>query len=237
MSLGIECRLIKDIDLDVNYVDFVDFQYKVYNDDIVIIGKKGEGKTDRAMKILEDIPNIPYWVWDFGNKFTGYGHVVHSIDQLEYGQFIIQETDKSEKRFREFCQKIIDGALSGELRELVIVIDEIHQYVRKQSILQELYNIVMSLRNFGICGIYISTRPQAIPNWILENVTHVFAYKLELSGSIIWLRDYVGMEAWLLLSKDKRKMLYSEKYPELPQHSFIYRNQNESRPQVKIANA
>jgi hypothetical protein len=228
---------MKDIDLEVNYVDSVDFQYNVYQEDVVIIGKKREGKTDRAKKILESIQDVPYWIWDFGNVFTGYGHVVHSIDDLQYGQYVVQERDKSETRFRQFCQKIIDGAMNGELTNLVIVIDEIHQYVRKQSILQELYNIVMSLRNFGICGIYISTRPQAIPNWILENVTHVFAYRLELSGSIIWLRDYLGMEAWLLLPKDKRKFLFSEKYKDLPQHSFIYRNQNESKPQVKIASA
>ncbi len=221
--------------MDINYTKQIDFRYRAYSHDIVIIGKKNSGKTERTKRIIENsLSDIPYWIWDYSNKFNGYGHLIHNIDELEYGQYVVQERDKSVDRFKQFCNKLFFGAQSGIYTNTVLIIDELHQYLTKQAMLQELYHIVMSGRNFGISGMYISTRPQAIPNWILDNVTHVFAYKVLLEGSISWLNQYVGQEAWLLLSRDKRKLLFEPEYPELTEHSFIYRNQNDSRPQVVI---
>lgn len=225
----------QDIDIELHIVREINFIYGIFNEDIVVIGMKGEGKTERVKRILESaLSDTPYWIWDYSDKFTGYGHLVHRVEDLQYGQYVIQAKDKTITEFRKFCQRVIDGVESGELRNLVIVVDELHQYVTKQSMLQELYFIVMSLRNFGISGIYISTSAQAIPNWILDNMTHVFAYKVNLEGRINWLRTYIGVESWLLTSRDKRKLLFSEKYPDLTKHSFIYRNQHDPRPQIVI---
>jgi len=209
----------------------VSFQYAPYKEDICIVGAKGKGKTERAKRVLETIPDIPYWIWDTSDNFEPYGSLVHRVEDLQYGQYVLQAHDKGEKSFAKFVNKAFT------LRNIVIVIDELHHYVSKQKSSTELYNLVLSGRNRGISSIFITTRPASIPNWILSNITHVFAYPLFLQSDIEWFKDnFFGNEAWLLLSKDKRKGFFTspDDYDVLPDYSYIYRKDGDTQPYVVI---
>ncbi len=46
------------------------------------------------------------------------------------------------------------------------------------------------------------------------------------------MRDYIGLEAWLLLPQDLRYELKEE--PELADYSFVYRDKRKSKAQVCI---
>lgn len=200
-----------------------EFNYQPFEEDIVIFGKKGKGKTTRAQWILSKISELPYWVYDFQGKFTGFGEVVHKVEDLKYGKYIFQPNLKGYATFEKFCYNIFDPQGNVKFSDLVIVWDELHQYVSKQKACPPLYSIVMSARNQGISNIFISTTPTAVPNWILTNISHVFAYKLSNKSHIEWLRDYMGEKAWLLLPPDKRDLLQDQ--PAIGEHSCVYRNQ------------
>ena len=229
---------------EIDFVNTIDFDYYIYEQNAVMVGATGEGKTELMKSILGFLlnrePNINWWIWDFSDRFGQWGNLVHEIDDLQPGRFVIQPNDKSLDSFKRFCNKLHNGAQDGVYSNTMIVVDEIHQYLTKQSNLQELMNIVLSDRNKGVTGFYIATMPQSIPNWILNNVKHVFSMRQEVSSNIEWLRNYLGQEAWLLLSQDKRGKMPKDipfeiqQYPQLPTHSYIYRNLNKPRPQVVI---
>ncbi len=217
---------------EIDYVEQIDFDFKVFYDNIVDVGSTGTGKTERAKRQLEALHDLPYWIWDYSDKFEKYGTLVHEVKDLKYGQYVIQPNDKGLENYQRFLLKIHNEAQAGISNDMLLVHDELHQYLTKQSVLKELYQVVLSDRNKGIHNIFISTEPSIIPNWILNNTAHVFAYRLGNKSSIEWMRDYIGVEAWLLLPQDLRYELKEE--PELPEFSFIYRDKRKSKAQVCI---
>ena len=86
----------------------VKFNYSPFEEDIIIAGIKGTGKTERAKKILSEISSLPYWVHDFQrNKFTKYGKVCHTVEELEPGsQCIFQPKINDYSNFLAFCRRI-----------------------------------------------------------------------------------------------------------------------------------
>lgn len=222
---------IKSIEASTSYTKQISFDYSPFQHDTVIVGTKGNGKTTRAKQILLTIPNLAFWVWDYSNKFTGFGNLVRRVEDLQYGQYIIQASDKSKNNFARFLNKAFETQ-----KNLLIVVDELHQYTNKNENFMPLYQLVMSGRNKHLAGIYISTRPQAIPNYLLTNVRHVFAYGMNSALDLEWLQEYLGPEAWLLVTKDRRSQFYlgPDSPDALPDFSFIYRDMKQSRPQVVL---
>lgn len=210
------------------------FRYSPYDEDIVIVGGKSKGKTFKAKWILSQISRLPYLIYDYNNLFSNFGSIIHNVNEIRYDQ-IIYQGDKTLAGFISVCDKLFAEAQKGILSDMVFVVDELHQYYRnKQTVIQSFEQIVMTARNYGVSGIYISTRPATIPNNVLSNASHCFAFGLSNFNDIVWLKDYIGEKAWLLIPRDKRKKLQSEK--ELTKHSCIYRNQNEPESQMMICN-
>src|SRR5205807_543031 len=102
----------------------VKFNYSPFEEDIIIAGIKGTGKTERAKKILSEISSLPYWVHDFQrNKFTKYGKVCHTVEELEPGsQCIFQPKINDYSNFLAFCRRI-HFEVAEKSANLVYVID------------------------------------------------------------------------------------------------------------------
>lgn len=207
------------------------FNFQPFEDDVVILGAKGHGKTTRAKWVMSKIDRLPYWCFDYQHLFTGFGNLTHDIASLKYGQYIFQPYNRGEETFMKFASKIISDVETGKLADTVIFWDELHQYtLSKQKIYTELDTIVQTYRNQGISNVFMSLRPAKIPNTLLSNASHVFAYGLNLMSDIVWLRDYIGEKAWLLLSPDKRRHL--KEFPQISKHTCIYRNQLEDTSEI-----
>lgn len=215
-----------------NFVKTHPFNFSPYQEDIILVGGKGQGKTTLLKFVLSFIPNIPYWLWDFSNQFYNFGHLVRNVSELQYGQYVIQATDKGKENYGKYLRKIFH-----EMSNMVQITDELHQYTNKNEIFSPLYELVLSGRNKGISNIFVTTRPASIPNYILSNVSHVFALPLRLQSDVEWLEEYLGSEAWLLLPKDKRKKQFvdSNDIDVLPKYSYIYRNMEDSKPYVVLS--
>lgn len=217
----------------------IEFNYEPYEHNIVVTGMVGTGKTERARKILKlkSMQNIAYVIWDHGNKFSDLdGKIIRDLKELETcprGKYIIQLKDKSSENFFKCCSIIDKRAKDGSFSNVVFVVDELHQHVSKNSKPPELISIVLSDRNFGVSGIYISTNAGNIPTFILENCTHIFSYKLNIESSVEWMESYIGHEAWLLLSPDMRKK-YKDDNRVIKEHSFIYRDIRKDHPDIEL---
>ena len=201
----------------------VDWDFTAFNEDCIIVGMKGGGKTYLANEILHSLTNIPVIVFDFNWGFhDSRAVVVHNLQEVfkifdeMKGHVIFQPYDKSKAVFESFCTEIFARS------NLVNLIDETHVYVSKQGICKPYNNLILSGRPRGISTISISSRPQNLPNNVLTNARHIFAFKLNLESDIIFLQSWLGDQAWELLPKEQRKKNLDA--PELEQFSFYYRD-------------
>lgn len=202
----------------------LEFNFTAYNEDIVIIGMKGSGKTYLANKMLQGFKNLNVVVYDFNFQFfDSHAVVIHTLEDLfslyeqqKGGHFIFQPFDKSEQMFTKFCEWVFNRG------NCVCMIDEVHQYVSKQRILKAYNDLILSGRPRGISVISISSRPQNLPNNALTNAKHIFAFKLNLESDIVFLESWLGAQAWELLPQEQRKK--NQQADMIPEHSFYYRD-------------
>ena len=213
----------------------LNFNWSPFYEDIGIFGKKGEGKTTMARQILDTIPNIARWIWSPQRpleNYKGYGLPVTKIDDLRHGA-LIWNGDYTKKNFLLFCERAFH-----HMRNIILVIDDVHEQVTKQFIPPEFDSLVLSGRNRGISSIFISPYPAKVHNSILSQCSHIFAYKMTLQLQIEWLRDnFFGNEAWLLLTKDLRNRYYigENDIDIMPKFSYLYRKDTDMKTQVMIA--
>jgi len=202
----------------------ISFEFIAYDQDICIVGSKGSGKSYLANVIMKGLHGINVWVYDFNSQFHSSKAIVfHDLnkmlelyDQAKRGHYILQPHDNSENTFRRFCA---EGFKRGNL---CMITDESHVWLTKQKQLKEFNNIILSGRPRGISCVTISSRPASLPNNVLTNAKHVFAFKLNLESDIKFLEGYLGDDVWILMPRDKRHKLKDE--PELPEHTFFYRD-------------
>ncbi len=215
----------------------IQINYSPYRQDIFITGMKGSGKTTKCKTILVSINHLRKIIWSPQKPtehYDGFGRVVYDFKEMNdtFTGGLLYNGDFSVDNFVKFLEHTFHNC-----HNVVLVLDDLHEYVHKHSVLQALSNVIQSGRNRGISNIMLATTPASIPNWILGNVTHAFAFEFHLEGQIEWCqKNFFGLEAWLLTSKDKRiKFFNGENDPEiLPKYSYIYRNVEEPKTRVVI---
>jgi DNA helicase HerA-like ATPase len=203
-----------------------DFSFKAYDEKICILGASGSGKSYLANNLLQNFHGLTVFVWDINQQFNDSRSMLfHNLDDMietvkEAGfhsvKCILQSHDNSEKEFRRFCKYAFNRG------NCVVIIDEVHNYCTKQKLIKEYNDIILSGRPRGISVISISSRPASLPNNVLSNCKHCFAFKLNLESDGKFLESYMGTEVWQLFPLDKR--LKAKDLPELEDHSFYYRN-------------
>jgi Cdc6-like AAA superfamily ATPase len=202
----------------------LNFNFIAYDEKIVIVGASGSGKTYLANEIMKGLNGISVWVFDPNYQFhSSRAMVFHDLaellkvyDSAKRGHYILQPHDSSEHTFRRF------NAEAFKRGNLVLIEDEIHNWLSKQKVLKEFNQVILSGRPRGISVISISSRPASCPNHILSNVKHVFAFKLNLESDVKFLEGYLGNDVWVLMPPDKRARLKDE--PALEKYTFFYRD-------------
>lgn len=214
----------------------VEFNYSPFYENISILGQQGEGKTKKGRDILNVIPNIPRWIWSPQRpteNFQGYGTYVNKIEDLQHGAYV-WTGDFGTKTFLKFISKAF-----YEMKNLVVLVDDVHEQCTKQSIPPDFEHFILSGRNRGLSGIYLSPFPNRVHNSILGSSQHMFAFRFDLQSQIEWMRaNFFGDEAWFLVSKEKRRLFNGENdLTKLPKHSFMYRKNTDEFNQIYLSEA
>jgi len=214
----------KEVSTDISQLNFI-----AYEDKITILGASGSGKSYLANALLQNLHGVTVFVWDFNYQFHSSRAIVfHNLDEMieasrEAGTHaihcILQSHDNSEAEFRKFCKFCFNRG------NCVVIADEVHSYLSKQKIMKEFNDLILSGRPRGVSVISISSRPASLPNNVLSNSMHVFAFKLNLESDCEFLESFIGNQVWQLMPVDKRKKMKDE--PQLEKYTFFYRNQNE----------
>ena len=214
----------KEVTTDISHLNFI-----CYEDKMTILGASGSGKSYLANNLLQNLHGVNVYVWDFNQQFHDSRSILfHNLDDMtqtinEAGNHslhcILQSHDNSEAEFRRFCKFCFNRG------NCVVICDEIHSYVTKQKLIKEFNDMILSGRPRGVSVISISSRPASLPNNVLSNSMHVFAFKLNLESDCEFLESFIGNQVWQLMPQDKRKKMKDE--PQLEKFTFFYRNQNE----------
>jgi len=207
----------------------LDFQFICYDQDITILGAKSSGKSYLANQIMKSLNGISVWVYDFNFQFhSSRAMVFHDMTELlkvydtaKRGHYILQPHNNSVETFKQFCS---EGFKRGNL---VLILDEAHSFLTKLKQLKEFNDIILSGRPRGISCVVLSSRPASLPNNVLSNAKHVFAFKLNLESDVKFLEGYLGEDVWILMPRDKRHKLRDE--AELPEHTFFYRDMDKDK--------
>jgi len=204
----------------------LNLNFQAYNEDLVICGSKGSGKSYLANELLKSFNNITCIVWDYNFQFhDARSMLFHTLDELlevfdkaKRGRYILQPYDKSQQAFENLCDAVFERG------NCVLFLDELHLFTSKQSLIKPFQNLILSGRPRGVSVISISTRPASIPNSVLSNASHVFCFRLNIESDVKFLESWMGSEVWQLMPVDKRQKMKDA--PVLPEHTFYYRNQS-----------
>jgi len=213
----------------LSYQGTLNFEFQVYYENIAIMGMQGDGKTTQARKILDTIPNVPRWIWSPmrpTENYEGYGKYTDKIEELTRGFFIFTG-EFNEKNFLAFINK------AKAQHDLLLVIDDCHEFCTKQFLPDEWKTLILSYRNKGIHSIFLSPFPNQVHNTILGSCAHVFCFRFTLESQIEWVRKNVfGNQAWILLSRDLRQKDDPAWPDKLEKYSYMYRNMNHTENQL-----
>lgn len=211
----------------------IKFNWDLHQENIVILGMQGSGKTTLGNQLLDKIPTAPRIIISPANRssWERYGHPTDKIQDLRHGAFLWTGPNDKDT-FDRICDKIYNS-----IPNCLLVIDDLQEYVSKQKIPECFNRLIQSGRNRGISNLWLSPAPNLISNYVLQSAKHVFAFKMNLESQIEWLeRNYLGSDAWLLLPKERRKKK-PNLYPDmevLPQFAYLYRFHADQGNQIHI---
>lgn len=208
-----------------------------YVDNAITIGAHWQGKTWRMAHtiVLPLLKVANVWIWDYQGRFIQYLRpdvrlIKRTVEALEYGVQFLKPQDKSRENFDRFCKKV------AGLSNLVVVIDEAHNYSTAQTMSAPHAELVRNLPgNQGISYIEIFQRPVSVHKDILNNALHRFCFAFDVPTDIKYLRQWLGVEVELFLSYDQRSKFAKIKFGDkamLTPHSYVYRNMHRLSAEV-----
>lgn len=199
----------------------VPMRYDPYNENIGIMGMQGSGKTTLAKDILDGLPRMPRIIWSPQRPldlYGGYGEPIDDLKKLRRGAYLYVG-EYGPRQFDQLCDKMMT------LSNMMCVIDDVHEYVKKQQIPENFARLINSGRNRGICSIFLTPSPNLVHNNLLQSCQHVFCFSMRLESQILWLaRNFFGPDAYCLLRRPLRRITptVGNEYDVLPPHSYLY---------------
>ena len=202
-------------------------RYDPFNENVGIMGMQGTGKTTLCKQILDAMPNVPRIIWSPQRPldlYGGYGEPINHLSKLRRGAYLYVG-EYGERTFAAMCNRMMD------LSNMICVIDDVHEYVKKQNIPPEFARLINSGRNRGICSIFLTPSPNLVHNNLLQSCQHIYCYRMGLESQIEWLaKNYFGRDAYCLLPRALRRVqpTIGNDYDVLPKHSYLYRKHTDT---------
>ncbi len=216
----------------------INFNWTVYQQNIHFLGMQGSGKTTLCKKILDTIPHVPRLIISPQKpleNYGGYGTAIDRISEIQKGA-MIWTGDFSKSTFERIC-----NTLMARCSDIVLVVDDVHEFCAKQKMPPQFNTLIQSGRNRGICGMYLSPSANLVNNYILQSCQHIFAFKMKLHAQIEWLeKNYFGNDAEILIPKDlrnaKKQINLDYDCDVLPKYSYLYRFDEDAHNQLYVGN-
>lgn len=230
--------------MTINYVKDFKFTFEVGTENSVFIGAHFQGKTFAAANLIA-LPLLGVyrqWAWDYHGRIymelTKQRLTPQQSQMLRDSKtrfvsdlgaatsFLSPPLDRSESMFLKFC------ALVCKQHDMHVLFDEIHNYNSAHRISGLLGRVVRDMGNRNVSYTAIFQRPAENHKSIISNAKHRFMFAFDVPTDIDYMSRWIGTEANLFLPPQLRRFYKDE--PQLPPHSFVYRNQDSLTPTVVV---
>ena len=208
----------------------------VYQQNTVILGMQGSGKTTLAQDVLDVLPHVPRLIISpqkTKENYGGYGTPIDKISEIQNDTAMLWTGDFSKPTFELICK-----TLMARTANIMLLVDDVHEFCEKQKMPPQFGKLILSGRNRGIFGLYLSPFPQRVHNDILS-APHIISFKMALRSQIDWLENNAfGNDAELLLPKslrnERKEILLDCDVDVLPKHSYMYRFDEQTENKLYI---
>ena len=195
-------------------------KWVTHQENMSILGMQGSGKTTLAKNILYTITRTPRIIISPQQPlklYSEFGDPISKIEDIQNGRAMLWVGKTDEHTFSKICKKVMT------LKNMVMVVDDAHEFSKKQKIPAEWSTLINSGRNRGITSIFISPSPNLLHNVILQSSQHLFSFRFVLESQIEYAKkNFFGDTANLLLFKPARPEKF-QKYPEMGKHDYLHR--------------
>jgi len=177
--------------------------WQVHEESIGILGLQGSGKTTLAKNILGSIPNTARIIISPQNPqglYAGYGEEINDIEKIQNNQAMLWTGRTDMGAFENICKRIM-----MKCGNMVMVVDDCHEFCKKQQMPPNWARLINSGRNRGITSIFISPSPNLVNNNVLQSVTHLFSFRFVLESQIEFAKkNFFGDNAYTLMPPQSR---------------------------------
>lgn len=193
-------------------------KYNPLKENVAVMGANQEGKTEKVIELVARLRKKGYnvIVLDTNWKFT-------KLDPTAVRRTLYELTGKGLELFQssewtdELFEKFLWFCYTFKNKNLVVVIDELSNYVDKQKLPLALKIFCKNCNNHNIGFIAIFHSPTDIPNKVLTIFHHIICYYLELDYQIEAIRkNWFG------------ELAYAFKDGRVPQYRCLYKKRHES---------
>ena len=196
--------------------------WNIHEENIGILGLQGSGKTTLAKNILSAIPSTPRLIISPQNPtvlYAGYGNPINKIEDIQGGAALLWTGRLDDNVFAKICDTVMHYG------NLVMVVDDAHEFCKKQKMPKSWATLINSGRNRGITSIFISPSPNLVHNNVLQSVHHLFSFQFVLESQIEFAKkNFFGNAAYILMPKAVRPDRFKSIEQEAGKHDYLYRS-------------
>ncbi|MBD3196326.1 MAG: AAA family ATPase [Candidatus Lokiarchaeota archaeon] len=175
---------------------------------LMIIGRRGSGKTTLAKKIIDELSNCV--ILDFFNEYES---EIEIYDSEEFIDYVIEQKGINKK----FVSKINDddenmyvSDFSYQVGDTTIIFEEVFRFCNRHYIAPELQRITFYGRHKNVKSIIIGQRPAQINRDILSQADSFIFFKLTDSRDLNFIEQRFSKEtSELVKSLDKYEYVFT----------------------------
>lgn len=198
-------------------------------ENVMIMGMQGSGKTTLARRLLNayDGARVIVAPQNPQGLYGDYAVPINSVKEITTRGAYLYVGELNEQVLEKICERMMD------IGNMLLVIDDVHEFCKKQKIGTQFARLINSGRNQGISSIFISPAPNQVHNVILQSSRHFFAFRLQLANGIKWLKENCMGEDASILTPGVRRNKQLENMPDtdnLPKHHCLYTNTSLNYP-------
>ena len=190
---------------------------------------QGSGKTTLARAFLAGIPSVARLIVSPQNPtmhYGQYGAPIAEPGEIQDGQAMLWMGRTDKRTFADICDAVMG------CNNLVMVVDDAHEFAAKQKIPEQWATLINSGRNRGITSIFVSPAPNVLHNIPMQSSSLMCSFRFSLRTQIEYAKDnFFGELAYLLMPQSARPPQYGNLLA-LTKHDFLSRHVAE--PHVEL---
>ena len=195
--------------------------WKVHDENVTILGMQGCGKTTLARRLLDSIPAVSRLIVSPQNPqahYGQYGECIADVAKIQDGRAMLWTGYTDTATFEQICAAVM------RCNNMVMVVDDAHEFATKQRMPPHWARLVNSGRNRGISSIFISPAPNLVNNVLLQSSAMLFSFRFSLETQIEYARkNFFGEYAYLLMPVTARPPKFRA-LPIMEKHDYLSRH-------------